>query len=104
MLEQARKDSDQIRLGALNYTNDLLSNAEAVLTASYNNSKKQYEGLLESLKGSLDVIASNRSELSQDEAAVTNEQSMEFDPPEPDDIEEFQFDENAFLDAADEEQ
>lgn len=104
MLEQARKDSDQIRLGALNYTNDLLSNAEAVLTASYNNSKNQYEGLLESLKGSLDVIASNRSELSQDEAAATNEQPMEFDPPEPDDIEEFQFDENAFLDAADEEQ
>lgn len=106
MLEQARQDSDQIRLGALNYTNELLSNAEAVLTASYNNSKSQYEGLLESLKGSLDVIASNRSELVQDEAAATNDSSVSYDAPEPETFEEeddFQFDENTFLDGADEE-
>ncbi len=101
MLEQARRDSDQIRLGALNYTNDLLSNAESILTASYNNSKSQYEGLLESLKGSLDVIASNRSELVQDEVAATKTESVEYDPPETED--DFQFDENVFLDAVDEE-
>lgn len=106
MLAQARQDADQIRLGALNYTNELLSEAEAVLSASYNNSKSQYEGLLESLKGSLDVIASNRSELVQDEAAAANVNQTEYAQPQPEAVEEeddFQFDENIFLDAADEE-
>lgn len=106
MLAQARQDADQIRLGALNYTNELLSEAEAVLSASYNNSKSQYEGLLESLKGSLDVIASNRSELVQDEAAAANVNQTEYAQPQPEAVEEeddFQFDENTFLDAADEE-
>ena len=106
MLAQARQDADQIRLGALNYTNELLSEAEAVLSASYNNSKSQYEGLLESLKGSLDVIASNRSELVQDEVAAANVNQTEYAQPQPEAVEEeddFQFDENTFLDAADEE-
>lgn len=104
MLAQARQDADQIRLGALNYTNELLSEAEAVLSASYNNSKSQYEGLLESLKGSLDVIASNRSELVQDEAAAANVNQTEYAQPEAvEEEDDFQFDENTFLDGADEE-
>ena len=105
MLAQARQDADQIRLGALNYTNELLSEAEAVLSASYNNSKSQYEGLLESLKGSLDVIASNRSELVQDEAAAANVGQTEYAQPEVEAVEkedDFQFDENTFLDDVDE--
>lgn len=104
MLAQARQDADQIRLGALNYTNELLSEAEAVLSASYNNSKSQYEGLLESLKGSLDVIASNRSELVQDEVAAANVNQTEYAQPEAvEEEDDFQFDENTFLDGADEE-
>lgn len=103
MLEQASRDADQIRLSALNYTNDLLSNAEAILSASYNNSKSQYEGLLESLKGSLDVIASNRTELVQDEAAGTNQTTYEEVPQQEESEDDFQFDENKFLEGVDEE-
>lgn len=103
MLEQASQDADQIRLGALNYTNDLLSNAEAILSASYNNSKSQYEGLLESLKDSLDVIASNRTELVQNEAAGTNQTTYEEVPQQEEAEDDFQFDENKFLDGVDEE-
>ncbi|SES99982.1 ATPase [[Clostridium] polysaccharolyticum] len=106
MLEQARQDADQIRLGALNYTSELLSNAEGMLSAAYNNSKNQYEGLLESLKGSLNVIASNRSELAQDEAAASAPASAYEEISHAQgkaEEEEFQFDENTFLDGVDEE-
>lgn len=101
MLEQARRDADAIRLGALNYTNELLSNAEHIISASYNNSKSQYEGLLESLKGSLDVIAANRRELVQDEAAAAQEVGYQ-EPEQPQASEEdFQFDENEYLEDVD---
>lgn len=105
MLEQASRDADEIRLGALNYTNELLSNAEGILSAVYNNSKNQYEGLLESLKGSLNVIASNRSELVQDEAASTQATAYEEVSRAQEEAEEddFQFDENTFLEGIDEE-
>lgn len=103
MIEQASQDADQIRLGALNYTNDLLSNAEAILSDSYNNSKSQYEGLLESLKGSLDVIASNRTELVQDDTAGTNQAVYAEEPQQNEPEGDFQFDENNFLDGVDEE-
>lgn len=101
MLEQARRDADSIRLGALNYTNELLSNAERIISASYNNSKSQYEGLLESLKGSLDVIAANRMELVQDEAAAAQEAGYQ-EPEQPQASEDdFQFDENEYLEDVD---
>lgn len=105
MLEQARQDADAIRLGALNYTNELLSNAENMLRVSYNNSKSQYEGLLESLQGSLNVIASNRMELVQDEAASTAEPAYGQEAqPQQESEDDFQFDENAFLEGVDEEE
>lgn len=101
MLEQARRDADSIRLGALNYTNELLSNAEHIISASYNNSKSQYEGLLESLKGSLDVIAANRRELVQDEVAATQEAGyQESEQPQASE-DDFQFDENEYLEDVD---
>lgn len=102
MMEQARMDADAIRIGALNYTNELLSNAETILASAYQNSKTQYESVLESLQGSLQVIASNRSELVQDSAAATSEPSyQEQEKPVEDD--DFQFDENTFLEDIDEE-
>lgn len=99
MLDQANQDADQIRLGALNYTNELLTNAETVLSSAYQNSKSQYEGVLESLKGSLTVIAGNRNELVQDEASAAR-----YEEPAPQEKEEdFEFDDNTFLDEGDEE-
>lgn len=108
MLEQARMDADTIRIGALNYTNDMLSNAESVLANAYQNSKTQYENVLESLQESLQIIASNRTELVQDDAAASSEsayqgqsgQSMQTQAAGEDD---FQFDENTFLEDIDEE-
>ena len=103
MLEQARQDADQIRIGALDYTNDLLSNVEAVLDAAYHNSKSQYDSLLGSLKGSLDIIASNRRELVQDVAASTSSKSNQEATAQSEEEDDFQFDENKFLEDIDEE-
>lgn len=103
MLEQARKDADQIRMGALHYTGDLLSNAEDVLNASYHNAKSQYESLLNSLKGSLDVIAGNRKELAQEEGASSSTSSSVYQETAAQAEEDFQFDENALLEELDQE-
>lgn len=105
MMEQARMDADAIRIGALNYTNELLSNAESILASAYQNSKTQYENVLESLQGSLQVIASNRRELVQDNAAATSEVSYQEHQEQANTAKEddFQFDENTFLEDIDEE-
>ena len=104
MLEQANQDANQIRLGALSYTNDLLGEVEKSFSKSLASSKAQYEGLIQTLQGSLDVIAGNRKELfggsEQEEAAPAMEPQQKEEQPASE--EDYQFDEDTFLDNADE--
>ena len=67
-------------------------------------SKAQYEGLIQTLQGSLDVIAGNRKGLfggsEQEEAAPAMEPQQKEEQPASE--EDYQFDEDTFLDNADE--
>lgn len=100
ILEEANSDADQIRTGALAYTNEMLVDLENILLNAYDSTKSKYDSILESLKGNLDIVINNKKELGlQTQEQVTRMEYEENMPAEMQE-EEFDFDENAFLEEA----
>lgn len=109
IIYEANEDAMQIRQGALSYTEDILTDVEQVIENAYESSRQKYDNLLNTLKGNLEIIASNKRELvsepyTQDsmyaqeamqEAAQTREGVTR------EEFEEFGFDENTFLNGID---
>ncbi len=95
IISEANDDANQIRQGALNYTNEMLSDVENIIVNAYESSKSKYEGLLNALKGNLDIVINNKMELQpqpvQQEQPTVAQQSEEYA------TEDFNFDENTFL-------
>jgi vacuolar-type H+-ATPase subunit H len=106
ILAQANYDYTQIRSGALSYTEELLSDVEKILASAYEDNKNRYDALLGSLKGSLDIVISNKKELSQQseendfETDELSGASLE-DESDSDEKEDFDFDVNTFLEDID---
>lgn len=74
ILNKATNDANNIRMGAISYTDELLKNLEAILTNSIESSKARYENLIGGLNGSLQVVLANRAELMpQTEPDLSNE-------------------------------
>lgn len=97
IIADANNDANQIRQGALAYTEEMLTDVENILMNAYESSRVKYEGLLNSLKGNLDIIINNKKELmGTQEYAETNEvrDTLKEDEYSEDD---FNFDENTFL-------
>ena len=98
ILAAANHDAEEIRQGAIAYTDDMLGDVERILANAYESTRAKYDGLLQSLKGNLDIVVNNKRELvssmpqqqsnfMEDEIAQTVERQDDFD-----------FDENTFLD------
>ena len=73
----AENDSAAIRSGALNYANDVMSDMERILADAFNNTKKQAEGLINTLNESYTIVAANHRELN----AQINPQDVYYDDP-----------------------
>ena len=63
ILDKATNDANNIRMGAISYTDELLKNLEAILTGAIDGSKARYENLLAGLNNSLQIVLANRAEL-----------------------------------------
>lgn len=63
---EANNAAEQIRVGAITYTNDLLTNAEGIIQNAYKNTKARYDLVFDALKEDLEVIAENKRELEKD--------------------------------------
>lgn len=63
ILDNATNDANNIRMGAIDYTDKSLKSVEDILTHAIANYKTRYESLLNSLQNSLDIVVANRSEL-----------------------------------------
>lgn len=63
ILDKATIDANNIRLGAIAYTDEMLKNLETIIEASIEGSKNRYEHLIATLTNSLQVVAANRAEL-----------------------------------------
>ena len=98
LVAQAQADADQIRQGALGYTNDMLSSLEQVLSSSYEITRNRSEAMLESMRQNLEIVIANRRELNGEA------QPEEMAPPAQEQEGDFEFDENTFLDNIEEEE
>lgn len=63
ILDKATIDANNIRMGAISYTDELLKNLEAILTGAIDGSKARYENLIAGLNSSLQIVLANRAEL-----------------------------------------
>lgn len=101
MLEEANAEASEIRAGAINYTNDLLANAEQAMATAYDGAMNHYQGLTQMLKESLTVIQNNRAELGFEPAAPVPEETAgeqtASEAQQDFDMEEFDFDADTFL-------
>lgn len=68
IVDNATIDANNIRIGAVQYTDDLLANAESIIGHTLDSYTTKYDGLVNSLKECYDVVRTNRSELDIPEA------------------------------------
>lgn len=104
MLMQANQDSDEIRQGALGYTEDMLTEIERILNEAYKSSISTYDAWINSLKVNLDIVRENKKELYEDETPQTtpiNDTISKSIIDENDENSGFDFDENSFSDDID---
>lgn len=63
ILDNANNDANEIRMGAIAYTDGMLKNLEEIIANSIETSKARTDNLVNSLQGYLDIVLANRSEL-----------------------------------------
>lgn len=106
IIGEASNDANQIRTGALSYSEEMLTEVENVLANAYESTKNKYDGLINSLKGNLEIVSNNKKELTDQlyaaptlEHAQTQEaeQNSSWENGQEYDKDEFVFDENTFL-------
>lgn len=95
LVMQAQQEAEQIRQGALGYTNDMLTRVEQVLASSYEITKNRSDAMLEALRQNLEIVTENRKELVE---GVKPQEAKPFRQPEEPQAEDFEFDEDTFLD------
>lgn len=79
-IKQANTECEQIQKAALVYTSNLLTDAEKIVKTSLNEMNNKYTMLRSALESNLEVIRSNKAELTPDKApaaAVENVESEE---------------------------
>jgi cell division septum initiation protein DivIVA len=63
ILDNATTDANAIRINAIQYTDDLLANAESIIGHTLDSYTNKYDGLINSLQECYEVVRTNRSEL-----------------------------------------
>ena len=63
IIDNATSDANAIRIGAIQYTDDLLANAESIIGHTLNSYTSKYDSLVTSLQECYDVVRNNRAEL-----------------------------------------
>lgn len=94
---EAAEESEQIRTSALIYSNEVLSEVENVLANAYEQAVSRYDGFIGTLKNNLEIINNNKRELSEQLYPQNNNQSNVSAASETFSDEDFDFDENTFI-------
>ncbi len=93
---EANEEADQIRTGVLVYSNDILSELEKVVAGVYEASLSKYDSFINALGNNLDIIRQNKQELMNQ--LYPDNTVAESTPQEAYQEEDFNFDENTFID------
>ena len=84
ILDNATEEANSIRYGAMQYTDDLLANAESIIGHTLDSYTAKYDGLIDSLQECFDMVRNNRSELEIPEQPQPD--ANEYVEPEEDDF------------------
>ena len=63
ILDNATIDANNIRMGAMQYTDDMLSNLQNIIQHAIDSHTAKYDSLISSLRSCYDIVNNNRSEL-----------------------------------------
>ncbi len=106
IFQQASNDAETISMGALRYTNDMLTQVERVIAHTYEEAKARTEAMLATLEDNLKIVQENRRELTEEvvpqeqpEAATQEEPAEYRGAADDDDL--YDIDSDAFLDNID---
>lgn len=75
MYQQASSEAETISMGALRYTNDMLSEVERVISNAYEETRVKTEAMLSTLEENLKIVRENRRELNE-EVVPQEQQTM----------------------------
>lgn len=103
LVAQAQEEAYQIRQGALGYTNDMLGSVERILASAYEITRNRSEAMLESMRQNLETLAENRRELNGEVQPEEVQHSVSGQGAQ-ESADDFEFDENTFLENIEEEE
>ena len=66
IMQAVNYDAEQMKAGALAYTNDMLSEIERVISLTYENTKARTEAMLTAMEQNLEIVRENRRELNEE--------------------------------------
>jgi len=64
LIDNATEDSNNIRMSAISYTDEMLENLEKIMSHALDTSGQRYNNFINSIQSCLDVVTRNRAELS----------------------------------------
>ena len=82
ILDNATNDANSIRMGAMQYTDDILSNVQSILSTGMNSFENAQSQMMTSLNSSLNVVIESRKELSGQDS----EEEYEVEENQDDDL------------------
>lgn len=71
ILDNATNDANSIRMGALQYTDEMLANLEKIMSHTIDTAGAKYNNFINSIQSCYDIVNKNRKELSP-QASTTN--------------------------------
>lgn len=103
LYQQANSEAEAISMGALRYTNEMLSEVERVIANTYEETKVKTEAMINALEENLKIVRENRRELNEDvvpqeQNNAASEEKTEYRDKE-DDL--YDIDSDAFFDNID---
>ncbi len=69
LIDKATNDSNNIRLSAISYTDEMLENLEKIMTRTIDSAGQKYNNFMNSIQSCLDIVNKNRQELAPDAPA-----------------------------------
>ena len=76
LVDQAAEDANNIRMGAIQYTDDMLANLQMIIEHSIENNKSKYDALISGLSKDLNIVVSNRKELRPEPETIAAEEEL----------------------------
>lgn len=76
ILDKAVTDANNIRMGAIQYTDEMLANLQMLIEHSQEDTRNKYDALMGSLNKNLNIVVANRRELRPEEAAAVSEDEL----------------------------